>query len=67
MVEGIGDGCSSQRFWENLISIREANGPSVARRGEGDLGPFQRAAGLGEDANCPLPIYLSSGDGTSKM
>jgi hypothetical protein len=53
---------------ENLpISIRETNGPSVARRGEGDLGPFQRAAGLGEDANCPLPIHLRSGDETSKM
>jgi hypothetical protein len=35
--------------------------------GGGDLGPFQRAAGLGEDANCPLRIDLRSGDRISKM
>jgi hypothetical protein len=41
--------------------------PQRRSAGEGDLGPFQRAAGLGEDANCPLPIHLRSGDQTSKM
>jgi hypothetical protein len=35
--------------------------------GGGDLGPFQRAAGLEENANCPLPIHLRSGEQTSKM
>jgi hypothetical protein len=41
--------------------------PASLRRGRGDPGPFQRAAGLGEDANCPLPIHLRSGEQTSKM
>jgi hypothetical protein len=62
---GHGDGCCPQRICENLlISMRETNGPSVARGGR--PGAVSAGCGAGGGAICPLPSNLRSGDQTSK-